>query len=306
MTTVLTQERTGKRRSAGVSRRGKPLRMALARALARAFIIAGRTRIGRRLIIALREVPPLRRLLNRLLAFHGSFGSLREAEECVVRYASSNGHENERLTASQIAAAENTRASDYPVLFHLVPIAGQLRSAFDFGGSVGNLFYVLTKHLRFADDLVWTVHDFPGKRPLAQALAREKGEDRIAFAEDFEAASGADLLIAVGSVHYFEDPLPDLLRRLERLPTHVMINRTPFFTGRSITGVHDNGDWIIPCKLHDADRIVGGMAALGYELVAEWFAHERIMQIPLYPEYHEPYKGFYFRLRSAALSNSAG
>jgi putative methyltransferase (TIGR04325 family) len=303
MMTVLTQESTSKDRMRHAFWRGKAprraMRMGLARLLARMLIVAGRKQAGRRLIVAVRGVAPLQHPLNRLLAFHGCFDTLREAEDCVAGYVSSNEHENERLTASQIAAAEITRASDYPVLFHLAPIAGQLRSVFDLGGSVGNLFYVLAKQLRFSDDLVWMVHDFPGKKPLALALAQDKGERRISFVEDFKAASNVDLLIAVGSVHYFEKPLPDLLRTLDRLPVHVMINRTPFFTGRSITGVHDNGDWIIPCKLHDADQLVRDMAALGYETIAEWFAHERTMPIPLYPEYREPYKGFYFRLRQA-------
>jgi putative methyltransferase (TIGR04325 family) len=300
MTTVLSQERTSDSRMRGKPRFGKSLRMTMARGFARMLIVAGRAHVGRRLIVALRGVTPLRRSLNWLLAFHGSFDSLRDAEECVAGYVSSNEHENERLTASQVAAAENTRASDYPVLFYLVPLAGQLRSVFDFGGSVGNLFYVLSKHLRFSDDLVWMVHDFPGKKPLTLTLAHDKHEHRVAFAEEFRDASGVDLFIAVGSVHYFESPLPDMLKALDRLPVHVMINRTPFFTGGSITGVHDNGDWIIPCKLHDADRLVRDMAALGYEMVAEWFAHERTMPIPLFPEYREPYKGFYFRLTQAS------
>jgi len=301
MTTVLTRPDASEERARTApppARRLRiRLRMAQARALARALILTGRTRAGRRLIVAARGMPPLQRALNRLLAFHGCFATLREAEQCVAGYESADGHENAQLTASQVAAAETTRASDYPVLFHLAPIAGQLRSVFDLGGSVGNLFYVLSKHLRFADDLVWTVHDLPGKRPLALALARERNEHRIAFVEDLDAASGVDLLIAVGSIHYFEAPLPELLRGLDRLPAHVMINRTPLFAGRAITYVHDNGEWVIPCKLHDADRLVRDMAALGYEMVAEWFAHERMMPVPLYPDYREPYRGYYFRLR---------
>jgi putative methyltransferase (TIGR04325 family) len=300
MTTVLAREGVSNRREGGTSPAGMRLRMALARALARTLILAGRMRAGRRLIVATRSAPLLHRPLNRLLAFHGSFETLQEAEHCVAGYRCANGHEHERLTASQIASAETTRASDYPVLFHLAPLAGQLRSVFDLGGSVGNLFYVLEKHLRFSDDLVWKVHDLPGKRPLALALARERNERRIVFVEGFEAASGVDLLIAAGSVHYFEQSLPDLLRRLDRLPAHVMINRTPFFTERAITSVHDGGDWIIPCKLHDADRLVRDMALLGYETVAQWFAHERTMPVPLFPEYREPYKGFYFRLKPEA------
>jgi putative methyltransferase (TIGR04325 family) len=215
-----------------------------------------------------------------------------------------NGHEHEQLIASQVAGARITRSSDYPVLFYLAPLVSQLRSAFDLGGSVGNLFYVLSDHLSFSKDFIWMVHDFPAKKQLALALARDNNEHRVTFADVFSAASGVDLFIAVGAIHYFESTLSELLCTLDKLPAHVILNRSPFFESQDMTVVHDGGDWIIPCKLHDSDRLVREMVKLGYDLAGSWSVPERTMQIPLYPEYRETYKGFYFRMKSTPLPPS--
>jgi putative methyltransferase (TIGR04325 family) len=108
------------------------------------------------------------------------------------------------------------------------------------------------------------------KKPLGEKLAAERGETRIRFADTLAEASGSDVFIASGSLHYFEQPLHEILRKLERLPNHVFVNRTPYSAGADLITVQDNRSFLVPCKLHSRAKLVAGMQALGYELVSEW------------------------------------
>jgi putative methyltransferase (TIGR04325 family) len=250
----------------------------------------------------MRETPRTGAALSWLLGFRGTFGSLAEAAEYVARYVpTGHGHPNEH--ALQVTKAETTRESDYPMLFFLAPLEPELRSVFDLGGGIGNLFYVLDRHLHFSNELVWTVHDLPMKKQPALAFAKLKNESRVTFTDEFSSASGVDLFIVVGALHFFEPTLADLIGPLDRLPKHVILNRTPFSHGQEIITVQDYRDWVFPCKLHSVTKLVSGMQRLGYELVASWPVHERKLNVPLHPEYTEPYYGFYFRLHCDGLAN---
>jgi putative methyltransferase (TIGR04325 family) len=271
------------------------MRVAQIRAIARVLISIGRSRWGRQLVCHARDSALTGRALRWLLAFHGTFSSIEEAQSCAARYVPAS-HEHPKQITLHAQFAEVTRESDYPVLFFLSPVVSELRTVFDLGGSVGNLFFQLDRHLKFSDELVWTVHDIPVKRAAMNEFARKKGEKRLAFTDEFSSASGVDLFIVVGAIHYFEPKLADLLGQLESLPKHVIVNRSPFSSGEDIITIQDGGLWVNPCKLHSVEKLCSGMRDLGYQLVASWPVHERTVRIPLMPEYNETYLGFYFRL----------
>src|SRR5262249_19326314 len=211
------------------------------------------------------------------------------------------GHDHAAHNQIHACFSESIRESDYPVLYYLAPLASKLTSVFDLGGSIGNLFYPYDKELRFSPDLRWIVHDLPYKRQPALEFAQSKGEHRITFTEDFLDASGVDLFIVSGALHFFEQRLSIMLQRLDRPPKIVIVNRTPFAKTGNVVTVHDGGDFIVACKLHDIGGFVAGMTDLGYELKAQWRVHQRVQQSPLYPELNATYLGFYFRLRVADL-----
>jgi putative methyltransferase (TIGR04325 family) len=291
------------RPSRDVSHSIRRMRVAQIRALARVLISIGRSRWGRVLVRRARDGVLTGRALRWLLAFHGTFSSIEDARSCAARYVPAS-HEHPKQITLHAQFAEVTRESDYPVLFFLSPVVSELRTVFDLGGSIGNLFFQLDRYLNFSNELVWTVHDIPVKRAAMNEFAREKGEKRLAFTDEFSAASGVDLFIVVGAIHFFEPKLAELLDQLESLPKHVIVNRSPFSSGDDIVMVHDGGLWVNPCKLHSVEKLCSGMRDLGYELVASWPVNERIVRIPLIPEYNETYRGFYFRLSSVPGDNA--
>lgn len=273
----------------------RSMRVAQIRGFARLLILFGRSRRGAGLIMRARRSRVIRPVLERLLAFHGTFPSIEAASACAVRYVPES-HDHPKQMSLHSEFAQVTRESDYPVLFFLAPIASELRSVFDLGGSVGNLFFQLDRHLHLSSDLVWTVHDLPFKRNAMVEFARSRDEGRLRFSDEFSSASGVDLFIVAGAIHFFEPTLGTLLARLDRFPKHVIINRSPFSNLDDIVAVHDGKLWVNPCKLHGIDKFCSAMRGLGYELVASWPVHERRTRVPLFPDCDGTYRGFYFRL----------
>jgi len=281
------------------SRNPRPLllrsRLLQIRALASVLTSIGSRESGRRLVLSLRSQRWSLSLLKSALAYRNTFPSFAEAQSSASKYIAA-GHEHPDEIRYHTSIADSIRESDYPVLFHLASLAPVVRRVFDLGGHVGNLFYAYQHKICFPSDVTWTIYDLPHKRPFAEKLAAERNEARIRFADNLKEASGSDVFIASGSLHYFEQPLDEILRGLELPPPHVFVNRTPFSTGSSLITVQDNRSYLVPCTLHSRPELISGMARLGYELVSEWPVHERKLCVPLYPDLTaHTYEGFYFR-----------
>jgi putative methyltransferase (TIGR04325 family) len=265
------------------------------RTLASLFNFLGKRRSGRNFITRLRANPVMQAPLNMCLGFRRAFPSFAAAQACASKYIQA-GHEHPDEIHYHTSISDTVRESDYPVLFYLAPLAPQLRHVFDFGGNVGNLFYAYQQAITFPTTLLWTVYDLPGKKPLAENIAAARAETRIRFADTVAEASGSDVFIASGSLHYFEEPLNDILASLKDLPKHVFVNRTPYSIGSDLITVQDNGSYLVPCKLHSRTTLISGMHALGYKLQSEWPVYERRLHVPTHPDVCAPtYSGFYFR-----------
>lgn len=265
------------------------------RALASLLNSLGIRPTGRNLIVRLRSNRMTRVPLNVCLGFRRTFPSFATAQTCSLRYIAA-GHEHPDDIRFHTSMSDTVRESDYPVLFHLAPLAPQLHHVFDLGGSVGNLFYSYQRKLNFPPGLLWTVYDLPVKKQLGEELAAQRAEARIGFCASLDKANGCDVLIASGSLHYFEEPLHQILAALNDPPKHVFVNRSPFSLGPDLITVQDNRTYLVPCKLHSRAALIGGMHSLGYALQAEWPVYERRLLVPMHPEAcPRTYSGFYFR-----------
>jgi putative methyltransferase (TIGR04325 family) len=271
------------------------LRIFQIRALASLLNSLGSRPSGRNLIIRLRSNRVTRGPLNLCLGFRRTFPSFAAAQACSSRYIQA-GHEHPDEIRFHTSMSDTVRESDYAVLFHLAPIISELRRVFDLGGNVGNLFYSYQRKLNFPARLLWTVYDLPVKKPLGEKLAAQRAESRIRFCNTLAEASGSDVLIASGSLHYFEEPLHQMLVSLQYPPKHVFINRTPFSNGPDLITIQDSRSYLVPCKLHSRMALLNGMHALGYELKSEWPVYERLLAVPTHPDIcGRTYFGFYFR-----------
>ena len=236
----------------------------------------------------------MRRLAESCLGFRKTFSSFEAAQACAAHFIDA-GHEHPDELDYHLSTSTTIRESDYPVLFHLASIAHQVHRVFDLGGNVGNLFYSYEKQLNFPGDLTWTICDLPAQIALGQKIAAERSKTCLRFV-NLASGQGSDVFIASGSLHYFAQPLDQILLSLGSLPAHVFVNRTPCSNADALITVQDNGSYLVPCQLHSRPKLLHGMERLGYRLIAQWPVHELRLRVPMYPDLSPScYSGFYFR-----------
>jgi putative methyltransferase (TIGR04325 family) len=278
------------------------VRLSQIRFLANVFETLGTKPRNEWLLQTLRNNFLPRCLLARALGFRRKFDSLSDARRAAAVFNAS-GHEHPANVRRHLTALGNIRESDYPVLYYWSQIRPEPLRVFDLGGNVGNLFYAYDRYLRFPDEMAWNIVELPSVRAAGEKLAEEKNESRIRYVETIGSSDDVDLFLSSGSLQYFDDSLPDLLRQLTRLPNHVIVNRVPVCNGKEVCTVQDAWTFLVACKIQNRETLVGSMETIGYELVSSWKAHEMRQLVPLYPESSAfNYSGFYFR-KAGAGSN---
>lgn len=264
------------------------------RLAAYALELIGRRPAGRALIVWIRSQSMFHTLFLFLVGYRCTFSSFAEALACSARYIQA-GHEHADDIAFHASMAHILRESDFPVLYYLSPLVSQFRRVFDLGGNVGNVFYSYQLELTFPEDLLWIVFDLPAKKVYGERLAIERNEYRIQFTDTFSSASGADLFLASGSLHYFERPLDQMLSELAELPRFVVINRSPFSSGDDLITIQDAGSYLVACRIASRRKFIEGMQKIGYTLRAAWPVYERRLWVPLWPDLSSDYySGFFF------------
>jgi putative methyltransferase (TIGR04325 family) len=233
-------------------------------------------------------------MYRRAVGFNRPFASLEEAKTAVLPYAGL-GHEDPINASEHLQFTKYNRPSDYAALFYIQSILPELHTVFDLGGCVGNLFYSYQKDIEGLSCVEWKVLDLPKHIERGEAIAKERGVDQLKFTGDWQDASGSDLLIVSGSMHYFE-PLAHKLKLLEKKPAYILINRTPLTEGPSVGAVQDKGDYRVPCMLYNRVELIRSLTEIGYAVVDEWRATELSMEIAGYPEHRIwAYSGMFLR-----------
>jgi putative methyltransferase (TIGR04325 family) len=236
-------------------------------------------------------------ILNAMLGYLRVFDSLPEAVAAARPYAE-GGHEDPEHPKHHMSLAEVPRPSDYAALFHMRGLVYDRAKIFDLGGSIGNLFYLYDRYLNLPSDCIWLVFELPAWVELGRNVATNRGENRLQFTRKWQDATGAELLIASGSLHYFDPPLSQMVSELLEKPTHILINRTPLIEGPTKATVQDGGTHRVGCVLHNRAEFVTAFEAIGYNVVDSWKASELSLNLVGKSESSAlPYSGFFFRLK---------
>ncbi len=265
----------------------------------------GRFSAGKRLLQFSRRFEICRTAGNAILGYRRLFPSLADAQAALAPFAF-EGHEGPETAKMHLELSKVPRESDYAALFHLAPLMSQTRFIYDLGGNVANLYYCYAKYLQFRPDMVWRVLDLPENMARGAALARERGVQQIQFSKSWAEASGADILIASGSIHYFQTPLPKMIEELEHKPQYVLINRTPLTDQITAATNQDYRYSRVACILYNKADLIRDLEAIGYAQVDSWPAHELSLEVPGHPEYTvAAYTGALFKAQAHQREHEA-
>ncbi len=189
---------------------------------------------------------------------------------------------------------------DYPVLFWLKRAFADSRSVFEIGGHVGVAYYGFSRVLEYPQDLTWTILDVPSVMEAGEALARERGQTNLHFAHSgLSAITGADIVLAAGSLQYIEANLATILSDCRQLPKHVLINVTPVYDGPGFTTIQNVGSVYCAYHIFNRQEFLDSLEAIGYRLVDSW-AKPRSLRVPGHPDKAlDHYSGFYFQAGTA-------
>lgn len=248
--------------------------------------------------------------------FYGVYDSLEHAR----RFAPAGlvGYDHDRLTNLEISGFRSgpepsfgpMDSSEYPLLFWLKPLIKPNTRIFDFGGFLGNGFYLYRRYLDYPPTLTWTVCDVAAIARAGRTLAERWNEKQLEFTTEHASAEGADIFLAAGSLQYLEPGfLKRLLAGLRNPPKHVFVHRTPLHESRSFitlqTWNDGQGPVFCPYSVPHRDALIEDMRDLGYREVDRW-SKPRALEIPLHPEHRvDAYSGLYFRRDSDGEEGSA-
>jgi putative methyltransferase (TIGR04325 family) len=292
--------RPGARRSTRFRKRRSPWslrRLRLAQVRATAALLCELMRLDQlaALMARIRTWPVARQVVDLVAGYNRVFPNLAAAQRVAEKYAE-HGHDSAENARTLCHLMATTRPSDYPVLFHLgrLPLDG-LR-VFDLGGTMGNLFFLYDDYLHFPASLRWMVHDLPGNMERGREFARQRGESRLHFSADLHGASGCDLLLVSGALHYFDFTLPDYLARLPQPPRHIIVNRMPLVDAPTAATVQYAHGVMVACRLLNRAELFAGMERIGYAAADSWQVPEFSIKLPYDPPYWvREYSGVYFR-----------
>ncbi len=238
---------------------------------------------------------------------YGCFRGVHKTFEEAIRSApktKSIGYNNLELAHEYRQSVEletSVQSYDYPVMLWLnliFSINSNNISIFDFGGNVGIHFYAYEKYIKYPDNLKWIICDLPAIVKAGKELAQKRHRLELVFTENFEEASGKDVLLASGSIQYVEDLTQSLLS-LSKKPKHLLINRMPLYDGSQFVTLQNGGKVFYPSYVFNKTEFIESLNQVGYQMVDIWEDRVDSCVIPFYPEKSCPfYYGLYFKLRT--------
>jgi putative methyltransferase (TIGR04325 family) len=197
-------------------------------------------------------------------------------------------------------------SEDYAVLFWLARVLGPGQRVFDHGGHAGSAFDAWVRVLPLPAGVTWQIHDVAA----VCAEGRRRNEQRIgtkpAFTTDFADASGADVLLASGSLQYIAQPLAERLASLPRKPRHLLLNQLPVHPREQYVTLQNIRTCFCPYVVFHDDAFFASLRALGYTLRHRWENPAKSCHVPTYPRHTAaPYVGALLELAAPTGSDAA-
>jgi putative methyltransferase (TIGR04325 family) len=198
------------------------------------------------------------------------------------------------------------RRRDYPVLFWLSKALAEGSKILNVGGSAGAEYFTYRQFLQFPKRVIWLVCELPHAVEFGSSLANAVDAPELAFTTRIEDGAGSDIFLSCGALQYLEQDLAMCLRKLQPLPTRVLINRVPLYEGETFFTVQSSFGSSVPYRIQNRQELVDSMIELDYQLVDCWYEKREVV-IPFHPQrsVHKFY-GFYFASSKVASADRNG
>lgn len=258
------------------------------------------------LVRRIKQLPPvkwLRRIRHerrfwrsKSVSHLGVYQSFQEALAAIPE-GKTVGWNNPEPAAMFRTSFDQINPRDYPVLFWMKSLWSGKVTVFDYGGHVGAKRYAFERYLGFDADKHWIVCDVPEVITEGRKIVEQRNPLNLSFTTDFQKAGDCALCLCLGVLQFIEEPFAEQLRRLDRLPPHIIANGVPLHSRLSyVTLVNNDGRGFCPYRVFQRDEFIEPIEALGYRLVDQWANAEKSCCIPLHEEHDvHNYSGFYFR-----------
>lgn len=203
------------------------------------------------------------------LRYRGSFASVAEAA-AAVRPGTLVGYDNDAVVMHAFDMMCQINVEDYPILFWLSKIGHEARVLLDAGGHMGTKFRAFGRHLDMAGRLEWIVYDVPSIVRAGQQRALEEGLSGIRFVDTLVGLPRVDVLLASGLLQYLDIPFGDLLRQLDVLPRHLLLNKVQTREGPTVVTLENFGCAEVPYQIRNFPQFLAALDELGYDIVDQW------------------------------------
>jgi putative methyltransferase (TIGR04325 family) len=234
------------------------------------------------------------RTSGRVRLFRGVYPDFAAALASAPKQ-SPTGYNHAYAAALLVNERQRIISCDYPVLFWLSSLLQTHRFVFDLGGHIGISYYAFQRAMSYPGGLTWLVSDLPEITALGKQIAAEErdGAPGLRFTNDCEELAKADILLALGSLQFIEDPFAHFAKGR---PAHLIINKTPVYDQPSAATLQCLGSGFCANHLFNREQFLERLGGFGYQLIDSWTNSELDCTIPFFSRSGiRAYSGFYLR-----------
>ncbi|EKF18450.1 methyltransferase, TIGR04325 family [Nitratireductor pacificus] len=227
--------------------------------------------------------------------FSGAYPS-HEVALAAARRSGLAGYDHPEVAEVAFEAMCRIAPWDYPVLFWLRRLQGEVTSLVDAGGHMGTKYRAFRDALPIAETFPWTVYDLPAIVDAGRRRAEADGLHGLRFVDRLEEAGAPDLFLGSGLLQYLDAPLPALIARLKAPPPHLLLNKVALRRGPTVVTLECIGSARVPYQIRNEDTFLASVEALGYQMIDRWSIPSLSHVIDTHPELGSSESaGFYFR-----------
>lgn len=228
--------------------------------------------------------------------FAGIYESYEKAEKAAKTLGRTNyNHEAVANWYADNLANHKMELKDYPVLYWLKSIITEKGVVFDVGGNLGNHFSLFKKIDTTLNSINWIVFDLHEIVEKGKSINKDTN---LSFTSNIEDLNPEHIIVANGSLQYFDDltPFYELLKTAGN--QHLIISSIPLHQDFKFVTIQNGGIAYYPSVVWKHSDFTEKMKSLGYDIIDQWKDPISDCFIPFHPKASKAkYYGFYFRKR---------